>query len=306
MRPSAKTAQTLGWVLLCLSACQQSPMPASAQPPDLPISVGDSGVGYIDTAVMANQLRFRFDATYDADKSNRAEYLWGWSPPLGPGPPKDESSTDYQRLSAYLEYAFDPMLSVFVDAGAMFANPEINDNSAGLGDLKTGFKLGLYADCDSLVTFQLKAYVPTGDADRALGTGHVSLEPGVLLFRRLGRFTLEAELRDWIPIGGTTGRQGNILRYGVGVSTDLCSVGLPNVRPVVEFVGWSVLDGQARFLTPAGVVTEDADGDTIVNVKVGTRIALREDRDLYLGYGRSLTGDRWYNDILRADIRFKF
>ena len=306
MRQSALLTKMFGSLLLCMTLVHQLSERASAQPPDLPISVGDSGVGYIDTAVVSNQLRFRFDSTYDANKSNRAEYLWAWSPPLGPGPPTDESSTDYQRMTAYLEYAIDPMFSVFIDAGAMFANPEINDNSGGLGDIKTGFKVALYADCDTLATFQLKAYVPTGDADRALGTRHVSLEPGVLLYQRLGWFTLEAELRDWIPIDGTSGRQGNILRYGVGASTDLCAIGLPNVRPVVEFVGWSVLDGQARFLTPSGVVTEDADGDTIVNVKVGTRIALGADRDLYFGYGRSLTGERWYKDIVRADLRFRF
>lgn len=279
---------------------------AMAQAPELPISVGDSGVGYVGTAVISNQLRFRLDAAYDADKSNRAEYLWAWSPPLGPGPPLAESSTDYQRMSAYLEYAFRPGVSVFVDAGAIFANPEVNANSAGLGDLQAGFKVSLYEDCDTLATFQMKTYVPTGDAFRALGTGHVSLEPGILLYQRVGRFTLEGELRDWIPIDGTTGRQGNIIRYGLGASTDLGSLGLPRVRPVVEFVGWTVLDGQARFLTPTGAVVEDADGDTIVNVKVGSRLVIDHDRDIYIGYGRSLTGERWYEDILRAELRFRY
>jgi len=279
---------------------------AAAQPPDLPISVGDSGVGYVDTAVISNQLRFRFDAVYEADQVNRAEFLWAWRPITGPGPPLDESSTDYQRMSAYLEYALHSNLSVFVDAGAMFSNPDVNDNSGGLGDIETGFKLSLYEDCDTLVTFQMKVYVPSGDAGRALGTGHVSLEPGVLFLQKFGRFTLEGELRDWIPIGGTPGRQGNIIRYGLGTSTDLGCIGLGCVRPVVEFAGWTVLDGQTRFLGPSGLVVEDADGVTIVNVKVGSRFILDEDRDIYIGYGRSLTGDRWYNDILRVDLRCRF
>jgi hypothetical protein len=306
MTHSAKAIITCSLLFLGLSLVNGLGGSAMAQAPELPISVGDSGVGYVDTAVIANQLRFRFDAVYDADKSNRAEFLWAWSPALGPGPPLDESSTDYQRLSAYLEYAFKPGLSVFVDAGALFANPDVNANSGGLGDIEAGFKVSLFEDCDTVATFQMKAYVPTGDANRALGTGHVSLEPGILLYQRVGRFTLEGELRDWIPIDGTMGRQGNIIRYGLGASTDLCLIGLPRVRPVVEVVGWTVLDGEARFSTPAGVVVEDADGDTIVNVKVGSRFVIDHDRDFYIGYGRSLTGERWYEDILRAELRFRY
>lgn len=273
---------------------------------ELPISVGDSGVGYVDTAVISNQLRIRYDSVYDANRSNRAEYLWAWSPPLGPGPPLDESSTDYQRFSAYLEYAASSDFSLFVEAAAMMSNPVINDNSGGLGDIEAGFKHNWYSDCDTLVTFQLKGYAPSGDEDRTLGTGHVSLEPGLLFYQRLGRITLEGELRDWIPIGGTRGRQGNILRYGLGASADLCGIGLPNVRPVVEFAGWSVLDGQTRFVGPLGPVVLDADGDTIINAKFGSRFLLDSNRDIYVGYGHSLTGDRWYRDVLRAELRFRF
>jgi len=75
---------------------------------------------------------------------------------------------------------------------------------------------------------------------------------------------------------------------------------------VAEFVGWTVLDGQTRFISPAGLVVEDADGVTVVNVKVGAHIILDEDRDIYVGYGQSLTSDRWYNDILRVDLRCRF
>jgi hypothetical protein len=293
-------------LMLCVTLFNGLHNLASAQPPDLPISVGDSGVGYIDTAVISNQLRFRFDAAYGANQSNRAEFLWAWRPALGPGPPLDESSTDYQKMSAYLEHTVNSHLSVFMEAGAIFSNPEVNDNSGGLGDIETGFKVALYEDCDTFATFQMRVYVPSGDADRALGNGHVSLEPAILIYQKIGSFTLEGELRDWIPIGGTPGRQGNVLRYGLGMSTDLCSIGLPSVRPVVEFAGWTVLDGQTRFLSPSGLVVEDADGVTVVNVKVGSRFILDENHDLYVGYGRSLTGDRWYRDILRVDLRLRF
>ena len=55
-----------------------------------------------------------------------------------------------------------------------------------------------------------------------------------------------------------------------------------------------------------GWIIEDADGDTIVNLKAGARIGLGKNADLYGGYGHSLTGDRWYRDVIRFELRFLF
>ena len=79
------------------------------------------------------------------------------------------------------------------------------------------------------------------------------------------------------------------------------------IRPVVEFVGWTVLDGQATFATSPGLfAVEDVDGDTIVNAKFGVRLGIDDRKDLYVGYGRCLTGDRWYEDIIRIELRHFF
>jgi hypothetical protein len=76
---------------------------------------------------------------------------------------------------------------------------------------------------------------------------------------------------------------------------------------VVEVVGWTVLDGLASGsldgVTPFFV---DATGDTIVNLKVGARISLTHQDSLYVGYGRALTGDVWYEDIARFEYRWTF
>lgn len=51
---------------------------ASAQDADDdPVSIGDSGAGYIDSAVIGNNARFRFDAAYDSNKPNRGEFILG-------------------------------------------------------------------------------------------------------------------------------------------------------------------------------------------------------------------------------------
>jgi hypothetical protein len=191
-----------------------------------------------------------------------------------------------------------------------FLNPEINDNTAGFGDLNAGLKWAFWQNDVSTFTFQFRTYAPTGDADRGLGTDHVSLEPGILgLYRLTERLFVEGEVRDWIPIGGTEGFAGNVLRYGLGLSYLAAETDILTVRPVTEFVGWSVLDGMKSNL--AGVF--DADGDTIVNAKLGVRVGLGEGdaiygqrHSIYAGYGTALTSDVWYEDIARLEYRLNW
>src|SRR5207237_8087536 len=120
------------------------------------------------------------------------------------------------------------------------------------------------------------------------------------------RLARGSEFRDWIPIDGSD-FAGNVLRYGVGLSylaVDGCRF---RVIPVGEIVGWTVLSG--KELADGSV--KDASGDTIVNAKAGVRLGFgsAEDRgflsgsDLYVGYGRALTGTVWYKDILRVEYR---
>src|SRR5262249_6594034 len=129
--------------------------------------------------------------------------------------------------------------------------------------------------------------------------------------RKLGcRAALEAELRDFIPLDGTD-FAGNVLRYGVGLSYQAIRGPRFHVTPVAELVGWTVLSGKEAT---AGGDILDASGDTIVNVKLGARFGLGNldapgalnQSDLYIGYGRALTGDVWYKDILRVELRLRF
>ena len=286
-------------------------------------SLADSSVGYIDSAVIGTQLRFRFDAAYDFDEPDRAEFFYstwtlfgGRTDPATIGP---NNSIDSQTFSLYYEQALSCRLSAFVEAAFLFNNPSgvpgPGPDTSGIGDMIAGFKYMLYEDCNQLLTFQLKNYIPTGDDGKWLTAGHYSIEPGVLYMNRLSdRITMEAEIRDWIPIGGADGLPagngqpyaGNVLRYGVGLSyawVDNCDWA---ITPVVELVGWSVLEGQKFSFAGAGAPV-DADGDDIVNLKIGARVArCGAAGDLYVGYGTALTSEAWYNDIFRVDYRIKF
>lgn len=53
-------------------------------------------------------------------------------------------------------------------------------------------------------------------------------------------------------------------------------------------------------------VLSPADGTNIVNLKFGARTTFDEVSSFYVGYGHSLTDDRWYNDILRFEYKYSF
>jgi hypothetical protein len=80
------------------------------------------------------------------------------------------------------------------------------------------------------------------------------------------------------------------------------------ITPVAELVGWTVLDGKANVgrVFPEPSIVEDASGDTILNAKLGVRFKLGDLGDIYTGYGRPLTGDRWYENVFRFEFRLLF
>jgi hypothetical protein len=266
--------------------------------------VQDSSVGYIDPAIPGDVFRFRFDANYDDRRPTRAEFVYPRGGPAGPGLPEPESRIDYQEISAYLETVVTDRLSAFVDVPVRFINPTINPDHAGLSDVDAGFKYAFLYDETRVATFQFRTYAPTGDSRRGLGTDHVTVEPALLYYDRLTeRLGLEGELRLWTPVGGTD-FAGDIVRYGLGLHYDLFRTSHCTVTPAAEFVGWTVLDGKETVLPATGpAFVHDANGETIVNAKLGVFFKFGDRADVYAGYGRALTGDAWYEDTLRVQFR---
>ena len=272
---------------------------------------------YIDNAVIADMFRYRFDAAYDNPLPDRAEFFYGQCGCFGgnaPGPIKLERSVDYQEFTPYLERAMSPGFSLFVEAPVRFINPEINDNTGGMGDINFGFKGSLYHTESQFWTAQFRVYAPTGDADRGLGTGHASLEPGVLYLGRVNdRLITQGEFRVWIPlsdsqVAGRGNFAGTILRAGYGGGYDLLNLDTCAQRRrlagTFETVAWYITDGLA-FGGIDNPVVLDADNDTIVNLKSGLRYTSGR-QSLAGTYGFAVTGDRWYSDIMRLEYRYAF
>ncbi len=345
--------------------------------------IDDSPGGYIDNAQIANRLRLRFDAGFDLNRPDRAEFFYASWANLADhphaikdtnqvviggnnrGPILVPESVDFQEFSLYFELACSDRVSFFVDQPLRFVHfiGDINDEdafqtpgfraaydaapteTAGLSDMQVGFKYALIDDPDKILTFQFRTFVPTGDADRGLGTGHVSVEPGLLLYRRLtDKFSFMGQAKYWSPIDGGL-NAGNIAIYGAGLSCDLYQRNELRIVPVTEFVGWTVLDGFETLSSPTGApvvpntaripidaATRDAmgnpptqdppgsggrpaptshgvriaSGETIVNVKFGLRTYVNPQEDYYIGWGHSLTGHRWYREVIRLEYRRSF
>jgi hypothetical protein len=292
-------ALLLAWAL--------GPLTVQAQGTSGP-TVADSKVGYLDNPIPGNVFRFNFDAAYDFTRPTRAEFFYPQGAPSGgPGLARPERRVDYQELGLYAEYAFSPVFSVFLEQPYRMLNPQVNADHSGLADLDAGFKYAFLRQDDRVVSFQFRTYAPTGDAHEGLGTRHVTLEPGLLLYQSISdRLAVNGELRYWAPIGGTN-FAGDIIRYGAGVQYDVYRDGARRVTPVIEMVGWTVLGGKEAFLTPSGVNRiVDAAGDTIVNLKLGMRVSFSETVDFYAGYGRPLTGETWYQNIFRVQLRILY
>jgi hypothetical protein len=75
---------------------------------------------------------------------------------------------------------------------------------------------------------------------------------------------------------------------------------------VAEVMGWTVLNGKETAAIGSNIFEiRSAGGDSMLNVKLGVRTAF-EKCDLYVGYGRPLTGAVWYKDIARVEFRMFF
>jgi hypothetical protein len=326
--------------------------------------------GYLDVPVPISTFRIRYDAAFNLNRPDRAEYFYGaWQElgfhphgiqgngvffdPKAKGPDLLPTNVDYQQPTAYMEFATpNHRWSGFVEVPYRFINfrdlqednPESEqkrnaadqpapgskffpepqgENEAnpqtyfhGFSDINFGFKAALIASPNQFLTFQLRTYTPTGNASLGLGTGHFSLEPSLLYFRRFNRLVLQGQLTDWVPIGG--GEAGNVFSYGAGLGYAVYQRGNFAIMPVTEFLGWTVLNGFESIFAPISATpppglelptthgVQDASGNTIVNGKFGVRAIFENGSSLYFGYGRALTGTHWYTDIFRVEYRIFF
>ena len=281
----------------------------------------DIGVGHERVALALSEMdvtqpfsnfRFRAQGIWNEPSPDRAEYLWAKPLTLGGrGPPLIEPSTNYQELRFYLEQAMGPAVSMFVDLPVRWIDPVLNSNSAGFSDLNAGTKLRIINGKCWQITQQMRIYAPTGSTMRGLGNGHLTLEPGLLARYHWSDATyFHGNLKFWIPLGPDVGYQGLIVNYAAGMSTLLYENDTWAVIPTLEMVTWSVMTGM-ETIAPSPVPVS-VDSLTILNMFPGVRWVRDcgcQDLGLfegYLGVGFPLTTNRWYDTMLRLDLRWSY
>jgi len=308
------------------SQSTQSQTTAPAKEPSGPPLEG-SMVGYVDDAIVGSQVRIRFDAGFKDNAPDRAEFFYpqcGCNGGGAPGPkPGASNNINFQQLYFQVEYAPIRRFSVFTEVPIRWIQPQsfipgtgtpTFSNQSGISDVRAGFKLAVTASSDHSLTFQFKAYFPSGDGSRGLGTAHYSVEPSLLYYQRLSdRWAVESQIGGWLPINGSSlsgvgNYAGDVFFYGFGPSYQLVNRENIKFAPVVELFGWYVLGGRetvASVINPPAVPA-DASGTNIVNLKIGARTSFGRHNSVYAGFGQAVTHSVWYEHIVRLEYRYSF
>jgi hypothetical protein len=296
------------------AAAQQQPPPPPPPPP--PVSRRRA-------SMVSSMVRLRVDSARENRNPDRAEFFYAKCGCFGddaPGPLEGAADDlDFQQLNIWAEYAFGSRFSVFGHLPFRWIQPQsfipgtgpgFLDES-GVSDFRAGAKLALAATETQSVTAQAQVFFPTGDAARGLGTDHAAVEPVLLYYARpADAVTVESQFGVWLPIGGSSAAPrdpegdfaGRILTYGIGSGIEVYRGEQVRLGPVVELVGWRVLSGWESIPGAPADVTE-ASGINIVNAKVGARVTVADRHSVYVGYGRALTDETWYEDIFRIEYR---
>lgn len=246
-----------------------------------------------------------FESFYNWEFPDRAEILWARIGG-GRGPGAFDRTVDFQEIRFKLEQGGEA-ISAWTEFPLRSIDPENNNNTTAQGDQEVGTKIVLFSEGRLILTQVFRTYIPTSIPSRGLGTGHVSLEPGFLgSFQASCTTIIHGEIKYWFPLGGDPVHQGQVLRYGLGMSHLLYE--RPNsdfaITSTLEMLGFVVLDGQ-QTIDAAGTL-QDIDGTGILSIYPGFRFLLRERFELGLGGGFSISESHFEEAKLSMTMRVFF
>ena len=273
------------------------------------LAVADSAF-FVEAARPQTQQRLRWDAGLDAILPDRAEYFWARADGQGKGPSPAAGflavrRLTYHELSLYTEVGSSGF-SVFTDVPYRSLDPTGAPHSAGFSDMNVGTKTLLF-DCELLqVSFQFRTHIPMANPRKGLGTGHVSLEPSLLVGLCLGPETyFQGQISEWIPIGGDPDYAGAILHYHVAFNHVLWRP-LSDVPLIgtMEFNGWSFQDG--AYTDPVTGAMRRTSGQTTLTFGPGLRLAVCDKIDFGTGVAFALQDRHLANVLVRSEFRWRY
>ena len=259
----------------------------------------------IDITQPQGNFTWRTDAAYNLGFPNRSEYFWSL-PGRGPALERGVDYVDHRFRMELGGGAF----SLATEIPIRQLNPEINENTNGVGDIQLVQKTLLMDGGRWQMTQLLRTVFNNGNARKGLGTGHVSMEPGMLFRWKYNDLTYyHGELKMTFPIAGDPMGASPILKWGVGLSTIYYETDTIAYMPTLEFTNIWFLDG-LRTTYPEGIPI-DIEADGVLLLAPGMRMVCDTGGDLGLiELGASMPvqlGDNgWYNYLFRFDLRFVY
>jgi hypothetical protein len=222
-------------------------------------------------------------------------------------------SLNYNQLYFYQEAAAEKG-SLFFEMPYRQFDPLFGNSAAGFADLNFGLKSLLF-DCEMLqVSFQFKSYMPSGNSAQGLGTGHVSVEPSLLMSLRLAENTyFQGQLAQWIPLGGTNKIAGGVLHYHFSFNQVLWNY-TPD-SPIIgtfEMNGYSFQNGgyTGPVLSNGGnnlaFATVANSGDTYFDMGPGIRKSVCNMMDYGGAIVWTVTSPHFASPLFRVEVRFLF
>ncbi|WP_146396476.1 hypothetical protein [Pseudobythopirellula maris] len=270
----------------------------------------DDAAFYTTAARPVNQQRFRWDHGNDLVTPDRAEFFWARADTTGAGPRPAAGGdpafgpVDYDEIRHYTEVAHG---SFGASVEYSYRSVEYNGaGAAGFGDLTIGTKTMIFDTELMQIAFQMNTHVPQGSARKGLGTGHVSLELGLVFGLSLTPDTfVQADVSEWIPLGGDADYAGAVVRYNASCNHVLwrphrC---MPLIA-VSELSGWRFQDG--AFTGPTAAQATRASGSTYLQGSLGMRLFFCDRADFGVSYTRPVGDYSWVDSMFRTELRFRY
>lgn len=258
----------------------------------------------IDASQPFNNVRLRYDSVYGLPFPDRSLWFWAKS---GNGPPAAGEIVNYQDVRVYSEIG-SKLASAIVEYPLRSLDPEINSNTTGFGDMTVGNKAVIVDGRYWQITQVFRTYVNTGSVKKGLGTGHVSLEPGVLArYKWTDDTYLHGQLKFWFPVGADPEFGGQIFTSGIGLThlgheTDTFAVIHSGELVFYNFVGGR------KTVFPG--VSRSVDGEVAGTALYGPRFVLGPAGDLGLfevGVNGGIGfGDDWMDGVFRLELRWSY
>jgi hypothetical protein len=270
-----------------------------------------SAAFFADSPLPVTQTRLRWDSGWHFAFPDRGEFFWARADGTGRGPRPNPGFggvpyLDYHELYLDQEIASGP-LSVTLGVPARWVDPSPFARSAeGFGDLQLTAKGLLFENERFLLALQLRSYLPVGSYRQGIGTGHATLEPGVIAGVRLGPDTYAAaQLQEWIPLAGDPDYAGSALRYHFALNQVLW-------RPAddVQLIGTWELTGfgfhGGAYTDPLTGLPQRLAGQAALSMGIGGRLFVSDRWDAGAAWAHAISGKYLTRDQMRVELRYRY